>query len=77
MKKLISFLRRPFRVSYRLTVLYKGDCEPRHTHGIDGRLLRRMARNTENICEYWTLYKSGPFGLPEHEVDCYMKGDRQ
>ena len=76
MEKLISLLRKPFRVQYRLTVFYTGDSEPRHTYGCDGRLLRRMARNTEQISDYWTLYKRGPLGLPEREVDCYTKGDR-
>lgn len=75
--KIISLLKRPFRVSYRLTVLYKGDYEPRHTHGTDGRLLRRMARNTQDLADFWTLYKTGPFGLPEREIDSYMKGDVQ
>lgn len=77
MKKIFKFIRNAFRVQYRLTVFYTGDSEPRHTYGIDGRLLRRMARNTEQISDYWTLYKRGPLGLPEREIDCYMKGDVQ
>ena len=76
MRKLISILRRPFRVQYRLSVLYTRETEPRHTYGLNGNQLRHMARNTEDICDYWTLYKQGPFWLPEREVDCYMKGDR-
>ena len=75
--KIVSLLKRPFRVSYRLTVLYKGDYEPRHTTNTDGRLLRNMARNTQDLADFWTLYKTGPFGLPEREIDCYMKGDVQ
>lgn len=75
--KIISLLKRPFRVSYRLTVLYKGDYEPRHTTNTDGRLLRNMARKTQDLADFWTLYMTGPFGLPEREIDCYMKGDVQ
>ena len=47
MKKLISILRHPFRVNYRLTVLYEGDMKFRNTYGSNVRLLRNMARNTE------------------------------
>lgn len=77
MKKIINLLRRPFRVQYRLSVLYNGDTDVRHTYGTDGKLMRRLARNTEKICNYWSLYKKGPFGLSEREVDFYMKGDTQ
>lgn len=76
MKKFLSILRRPLRVQYRLTVLYKGDTKARNHYSIDGRTLRRMAHSMEGLCIYWSLYKSGPFGLPEHEVDSYMMGDR-
>ncbi len=76
MRKLINILRHSFRVSYRLSVLYTGETEMRHTTNRNGKELRRMARNTEDICDFWTLYKQGPFWLPEREVDCYMKGDR-
>jgi hypothetical protein len=36
-----------------------------------------MARNTQDLADFWSLYKTGPFGLPEREIDCYMKGDVQ
>jgi hypothetical protein len=75
--KFLKILRHPFRVKYRLSVLYSGDFEPRHNYGTDRALLRRIARNTQDISEYWSLYKSGPLGLPEREVDFWMKGDRQ
>ena len=77
MNKIIKYLRVLFRVQYRLSVLYTGEVDVRHTYGMNGRLLRNMAHSTEKICTYWTLYKKGPFGLSEREVDCYMKGDTQ
>lgn len=73
MKKITAFLRRPFRVSYRLSVLYHGETVPRHTYGNDGHLLLRRARTAEGRCHYWTLYKTGPFGLPEREVDSFQE----
>lgn len=76
MKNLISIIRKPFRVRYRLAVLYTGESDVRNIAGINRRLLLHMAHKAENLCEYWTLYKTGPFFLPEREVDCYMKGDR-
>lgn len=76
MKNLISIIRKPFRVHYRLAVLYTGECEVRNTYGTNRRLLLHMAHKVENICDFWTLYMTGPFFLPEREVDCYMKGDR-
>lgn len=76
MKKLINILRHPFRVNYRLTVLYEGDTKFRNTYSSNVRLLRNMARNTEEISHFWSIYKSGPFGLPEREIDSYKKGDK-
>lgn len=67
-KKILRLIRRAFRVQYRLSVLYHGDCWYRNTYGSNGRLLRRMARNSNNA-KHWTLYKSGPLFLPEREVD--------
>lgn len=73
MKHFLHILRHPFRVSYRLAVLYHGETTPRQHYGLNGRQLRNMARSTEKICHYWTLYKSGPLYLPEHEVDSYRE----
>ena len=73
MNKLFHILRRPFRVSYRLAVLYRGETSPRQHHSLDGRLLRNMARGMQGMVQYWTLYKSGPFGLPEREVDSFKR----
>ena len=74
-KKIIGIIKHPFFVQYRLSVLFHGETELRHTYGINGLLLRRMSWNKEDMIDFWTLYKSGPFGLPEREVDCYMRGD--
>ena len=64
--KIISILKRPFWVQYRLTVIVKG--KTMNTYGIDRKMLTKMGRNTLGA-EYWCLYKTGPFGLPEREVD--------
>jgi hypothetical protein len=69
MKKILNILRRPFRVQYRLSVLYRGETTPRQHYGLNGRMLRNMAKSTEKISIYWTLYKRGPFGLSERVVD--------
>lgn len=69
----LDFLRRMFRVQYRLSVLFEGETTPRHTYGKDGMLLRRMAHSTANA-QYWTLYRKGPLWLPEHEVDSSFNG---
>ena len=46
---------------------------PRNAYGTNGTLLRRMAKRMD--ADYWTLYKTGPFFLPEREVDRgYKKG---
>lgn len=69
MKHIISFIRRLFRVQYRLAVLYHGETSPRNTYGKNPRILRHRAHEAEPVAYYWSLYKSGPFGLPEREVD--------
>lgn len=75
MSRILRLIKRAFHVQYRLSVLYQGDSWYRNTYGTDGRLLRRMAHNTEDISEHWTLYKRGPLFLPEREVDSYTKGE--
>lgn len=69
-------IKKLFRVQYRLTVLYSGDTKPRNIYSTDGNLLRRMAKRMD--ADYWTLYKRGPFNLPERWVDkgC-AKGGKQ
>lgn len=81
-----SLLRRPFRVEYRLTMLIAGRFvnSYRQAHGWrDSRNQRRIFRNLANHtadADYWALYKRGPFGLPEREVDsetiCNRTGGR-
>lgn len=62
-KKIKAWL---FGVQYRLTVIVKG--KTINHYGINRRLLTKMGKNTLGA-EYWSLYKTGPFGLPEREVD--------
>lgn len=65
-KKIAGLLSRPWRVTYRLTVIVNG--KTMNTYGKDRKLLMNMAKRTEGM-DYWALYKSGPLGLPEREVD--------
>lgn len=66
MKKL-SIIKRLFRVEYRLTMIIGG--KSINTYGTNRRLLTKRARKTPMV-EYWSLYKKGPFGLPEREIEC-------
>lgn len=74
MKKITAFLRSALAVRYRVAVIVRGRCF--NASGTDRRKLISLAQRTEDM-SFWTLYKSGPFGLPEREIDCYMKGDVQ
>lgn len=64
--ELVSKIKKFFRAQYRLTALFSGDTKPRNTYGTSGTLLRKMAKRMD--ADYWTLYKSGPFNLPERWV---------
>ena len=64
--KLIKIIRHPLRVEYRLTVITAK--ETTNTYGTNRRLLSKMARRLTASC-YWSLYKKGPFGLPERLID--------
>ncbi len=66
MKKLLSIIKRQFRVEYRLTIVIKGRII--NTYGTNRRLLTNMGKNTLGA-DYWSLYKSGPLGLSEREID--------
>ena len=66
MKRIISIIKRPFRVHYRLSVIIGG--KTTNTFGLDRRILANRARNTPEA-EYWTLYKRGPLWLHERPVD--------
>ena len=65
--RLLQLIRLAFRTQYRLSVLCHGDNWYSDTYSTDGRLLRRMARHIE--ADNWIIYKRGPFGLPEREVE--------
>ena len=71
---ILRFIKRLFRVQYRLSVYFDGETEPRNTYGTKGRLLVKMAKSM-NAC-YWSLYKSGPFFLAEREINKGMKGEK-
>ena len=75
MKRLMNKLRRPFRVQYRLAILYRGETVPRQWYAVDGRKLRKMANDAEGKAQYWTLYKKGPLGLSEREIAHRMIGE--
>ena len=68
MKKvsIIWWVRRWFRVEYRLAVFSGNDPKPENIYGRDRRLLLNMAKATG--AAYWTLYKTGPLGIEEHTV---------
>lgn len=68
MKKIIHFIKAMARVEYRLSILYIGDTKPRQVYSRYGRKLRYKAKHTAGI-HYWSLYKKGPLGLSEREVD--------
>lgn len=73
--EIVSKIKEILRVQYRLTALFSGDTKPRNTYGTNGKLLRKMAKRMD--ADYWTLYKRGPFRLPEREVDRgFKKGGR-
>jgi hypothetical protein len=66
MKPTLSYLRSLFFVKYRLTYYVGG--HPKNIYG--NRRKAMMGR----LCDIrriglWTLYKTGPFGLPERAVD--------
>jgi hypothetical protein len=70
--KIISKL---FRTHYRLSVQFRGDGFVRHVRHTSRKHLRKMAKNLANV-ESWTLYKTGPFFLPERPED-YGEGRKQ
>ena len=67
-KKILRLIRRAFRVQYRLSVLYHGDCWYRNTYGSNHRLLRRMVSSFVYGTE-WVLYKKTLFGNEWRMVD--------
>lgn len=65
--KIVSRIRKMLRVQYRLSVLYRGEVNFTDIPMRSGRLSRRMAKRMN--AQYWALYKTGPFCLPERKVD--------
>lgn len=71
--KILRYIKRLFRVQYRLTAIIHGKAV--NTYLTSGRLAKRMLRYKQDA-EYWSLYKRGPFGLPEREISKGMKGEK-
>jgi hypothetical protein len=69
----MKIIKNLFRVQYRLTTIIRGQSQPKHFYGTDRSKLKRMAKSRKDV-NYWAIYKRGPFGLPEREVDAGMKG---
>lgn len=53
---------------YRLTVYYHGTALPENTYAPSERLLRKKI-STLHGTACWMLYRRGPLGLPEREID--------
>lgn len=64
-----------FSTRYRLSVQFRGDGNMWHTCHTSRKYIREMAKHLANV-ESWTLYKTGPFVLPERPVD-YGEGRKQ
>ncbi|MBR1785296.1 MAG: hypothetical protein IJ760_07685 [Bacteroidales bacterium] len=65
--KIRKFIKRILYVEYRLTVYSQGEVKPYNTYSTKRRLLRGSMNAPQVAC--WTLYKKGPFGLSEREID--------
>ena len=64
--KILCILKKAFRTQYRLTVFVDG--RYRDTYCNNSRMVKSMAIHSP-YGSTWTIYKSGPFGLPEREVE--------
>lgn len=73
MQKLKRVIAKLFIVNYRLTSFENGRYVNRYSD--NGKLLFAMAKNLKNA-EYWTLYKKGPFGIAEREIDRGSKNEK-
>ena len=72
MKTILRYIKRLFRVQYRLTTIIHGKTV--NTYLTSGRLAKRMLHAKQDA-EYWSIYKSGPFFLAEREINKGMKGE--
>ena len=67
-----NIIRRVLSVQYRLTVWQGG--KPQNFYATRRETLGGYIRTAVREGHLWTLYKRGPFGLPERMVDT---GDRE
>lgn len=74
MKTIIRYIKRLFRVQYRLTTIIHGKAV--NTYCNSGRMAKRMLHAKQDA-EYWSLYKRGLFGLHEREINNGMKGETE
>ena len=65
-ENIVKFIKRIRHVEYRVAIIVRGHTI--YAYGTDRRMLVTLAKRTEDM-SFWTLYKKGPIGLPEREVD--------
>lgn len=65
MKKIKHLIKKLFRSEYRLTTYTKGiAC---NYYAASKQMVLKIAHSDRSI-DYWTLYKKGPLGIPEHFI---------
>jgi len=65
MKKILKAIRRLLCVNYRVATIKSGKVENVYCN------TRRQAMNAlkrMNDAEYWSIYKTGPFGIKERKI---------
>ena len=72
MKTILRYIKRLFRVQYRLTTIERG--KAKNCYCNNKRIMKNMLRTLSDV-EYWTVYKTGPFFLAEREINKGMKGE--
>ena len=72
MTMILRYIKRFFRVEYRLTTISRGKSVNRYCQS--RRQLKAILASLPDA-EYWTIYKSGPFGLNERAVDFGQRGE--
>lgn len=68
MKRIINLIRRPFIVSYRLSVWIDGKI--RNASASKKRQLWGLIVDAHRHNYTWTLYKKGPLWLGERQISC-------
>ena len=66
-----THIRHLLSIQYRLCVQYNGITVPHNIISDDLRQLRKKAKSLSDY-QYWSIYKSGPLGLCEREIDCSL-----